>query len=257
MSYSTDQVQEFNEFRASLIRKNQDLLLKLATLNSNLQVEEAGEFLMKGAGRRLKTITRCLENILNLFPVEREDRMSEDELSDLTINIHAYFINIAGLFDNLGWAFVYENRLFGKPKENKINRNGVGLFNKKTQERLKPDLLNYLTGDKIKLWYENYSKGYRDALAHRIPLYVPPAILNKSEADTYRDIDRQICELNLSKKEDISTWGKLMDSQNALGSISWFFAHSAAENEPALLHPQLISDYLTVEEVVEKFCIHF
>ena len=212
---------------------------------------------MQGAGRRLKTITRCLENIFEVFPVDREEKLSGDELSDIAIYIHSYFINIAGLFDNLGWVFVYENNLYGKPGDNKINRHGVGLFNRKTQARLKPELVGYLTEERISSWYENYSKGYRDALAHRVPLYVPPAILNEEEAESYRGIEQDIGQLDLSKPENIDKWGEMMGSQKALGSISMFFAHSAGENGPALLHAQLVCDYLTVEEVMDKFCTHF
>lgn len=257
MKYSIEQIQELNDYRSSLKGKHRALLSKIFDLSCSLKVDAASEFLMQGAGRRLKIITRCIENIFDIFPVDREDKLSGDELSDIAIYIHSYFVNIAGLFDNLGWVFVYENDLYGKPSDNKINRHGVGLFSEKTQARLKPELMNYLTETRIASWHENYSKGYRDALAHRIPLYVPPAILNDEEADTYRCIDQDIGKLDFSKPEDIDRWRELMESQKALGSISMFFAHSASENDPALLHAQLVCDYLTVEEVVEKFCTHF
>ncbi len=257
MKYSIEKIQELNDFRVNLKSKHQALFSKISVLNCNLNKADAREFLMQGAGRRLKTITRCLENIFEIFPVDREDKLSSDELSDITINIHSYFINIAGLFDNLGWVFVYENDLYGKPRDNKINRHGVGLFNEKTQARLKPDLVTYLTEERISSWYENYSKGYRDALVHRIPLYVPPAILNGEEAETYRGIEQDIGQLDLSKPEDINSWGEMMESQKALGSISMVFAHSAGENDPVFLHAQLVCDYLTVEEVMENFCSHF
>jgi hypothetical protein len=34
------------------------------------------------------------------------------DFSDLDINLHAFFVNISGILDNLGWVFVYENDLF-------------------------------------------------------------------------------------------------------------------------------------------------
>jgi len=257
MKYSDDKIQGLNDFYQALEVKNRALLLKLIDLHQSLNNDEAKKFLMQGVGRRLKIVTRCLENVFVIFPPDREGMLSDEELSDVAINIHAYFINIAGLFDNLAWVFVYENELFGEHKEQKLNRFDVGLFNKKTLAKIKPELKDYLTQEPIASWYKTYSKGYRDALAHRVPLYVPPATLNEDETKIYKSIEDEINNLDLSNLNGLEKWGELLESQKQLGSISMFFAHSAADNGPAPLHAQLTCDYLTVEEVVEKFCIHF
>ena len=136
MVYSEIQIEEINDKYQEVIRTDDKLLPRFMTFQQKLKNEKAREYLLQGVGRRVKTLTRCINNIFTIFPVERAQHLSKKELIDLNINLHAFFINIAGIFDNLGWVFVYENDLFGKAKEGKIDRNGVGLFIKKTQENL-------------------------------------------------------------------------------------------------------------------------
>ena len=51
---------------------------------------------------------------------------------------------------------------------------------------LNPNLCAYLRRNTITQWYNEYAKNYRDALAHRIPPYVPPAALNDEQARRYK-----------------------------------------------------------------------
>jgi hypothetical protein len=48
----------------------------------------------------------------------------------------------------------------------------------------------------MQTWYTEYSKNYRDALAHRIPLYVPPSALNKEEQEEYMLLEKQLWNFN-------------------------------------------------------------
>ena len=255
MTYSEQNLSEIREKSDLIQGKNEDLLLKLVDLNETLKQDKAREFLMQGVGRRLKTVVRCLYNIFEIFPPECTDKLTAESLSDIAINLHAFFINIAGIFDNLGWVFVLENELEGR----QLNRHSIGLFNVKTQERLNSNLREYLNTEQIKSWYENYSKNYRDALAHRIPLYIPPSILDENEDEKrFKAIEAELRTLDISQSADSAKYDKLMNEQRALGKVSTFFAHSVGDNgRPALIHPQIICDFLIVEETVEKFCEYF
>lgn len=188
MGYTKAAILEINNKYAEKKDSFHDLLLTLANLNRVLKNKKAQEYLMQGAGRRIKILSRCIDNVFKIFPLEKKDLLSSNELADLTINLHAFFVNTSGIFDNLGWIFVHENNLFGKPKEGKINKLGVGLFNEKTQEHLNQKLKAYLTSERTQTWYNDYSKNYRDALAHRIPLYVPPAGLTDDEVAEYQTL---------------------------------------------------------------------
>lgn len=258
MVYSEIHLKKINDNYQEINHKYDNLLLQLTFFQQELNNEKAREYLMQGVGRRLKTLTRCIDNIFTLFPPERVEHLSKEELSDLAINLHAFFINISGVFDNLGWVFVYEKDLFGKEIDRKIDRNGVGLFIKKTQEYLNPELREYLITDPIKSWYEDYSKNYRDSLAHRIPLYVPPSLLDKTEAEEFKGIEEQMQTLDISKEHERDKYNELFDKQLSLGKVSYFFAHSIDEgSNPVYFHFQILTDFLTVEEVIEKFCEKF
>jgi hypothetical protein len=258
MAYTEDNLKEINEKYAEINHIHDKLLRQLMSFQQRLKNEKAREYLKQGVGRRLKTLTRCINNIFTIFPADRVEHLLPEYLTDVTINLHAFFINIAGLFDNLGWVFVYENDLLGKTEDGKIDKKGVGLFNRRTQDHLKIELKNYLNSDPIKSWNEDYSKNYRDSLAHRIPLYVPPSVLNKSEENEFKDLEGQIQTLDFWNPADITKYDELCKRQEKLGKASLFFAHSLNEDSrPVYFHAQIIADYLTVEEIIYKFCGNF
>jgi hypothetical protein len=232
------------------------LILKLSVLNNKLKSNKAQEYLMQGAGRRIVILSRCINNIFKIFPLEKTEFLSKNELTDLAINLHAFFVNISGILDNLGWVYIYENNLLGRPKEGKVSRHGVGLFNEKTQEHLNQQLKAYFTSSNIKDWYKNYSKNYRDALAHRVPLYVPPKTLNNEEAEEYLSLEKSLWDF--SSPDNIEGHDRIREKQSQLGKPCYFFAHSLMEDgQPVLLHAQIITDFITIEEIVEKFCVYF
>jgi len=109
--YTFEQIQELKkEYQFSEKRFN-ELNNKLMDLWSILREETAIEYLIHGAFRRLKVLKRCLDNIYKIFPPERESLLKKDELTDLVINMHAFFINMFGLMDNLAWIWVHENKI--------------------------------------------------------------------------------------------------------------------------------------------------
>ena len=173
MSYTEEAILDIEEKRQSTRQVYTELMIKLYELQQSVSNVKAREYLMEGVGRRLKTLIRCINNVFNIFPVDRNDLLTKDELADLSINLHAFVVNISGIFDNLAWIYVFENDLYGDPKEDKLTKFDIGLFNKKTQTRLWPNFTEYLNSETMQRWYKEYSKNYRDALAHRIPLYVP------------------------------------------------------------------------------------
>ncbi|MFH1769228.1 MAG: hypothetical protein ABH833_01000 [Parcubacteria group bacterium] len=258
MVYAQESLDEINGKYHELILLHRRLLLNLGTFQQKLNNEKAREYLMHGIARRLDILFQCIENIFTIFTPNRTEHLSKEELSNLGINLHAFFINIAGILDNLGWVFVYENNLFGRRQDGKIDRNGVGLFNDITQQHLNPKLREYLQSELMSTWYDDYTKKYRDSLAHRIPLYVPPSILNNEQSKEFSDIEAEIQGLDLSHEEDINKWGALLDKQRSLGVASHFFAHSMDEGcRPVYFHAQIIADYLTIDEVINIFCDDF
>lgn len=92
---------------------------------------------------------------------------------------------IHGVPDNLAWVYVLEKGLTLNPTQ-------IGLFKKTTQEYLPQEICTYLASKEIKRWHQEYAKNYRDALAHRIPLYVPPSTWSPEHEQKYRELHNQI-----------------------------------------------------------------
>lgn len=102
-----------------------------------------------------------------------------------------------------------------------------------------------------KEWYKNL-ENFRHALAHRIPLYVPPFALNDEEAEKYEDLETQIRVA--IKEHDFSKVQQLDEQKNQLGHFIPCIAHSFGEKSPSILfHPQILFDWNTVVELSNKF----
>jgi hypothetical protein len=260
--YDEDSIRRIEAKLREIRSTHAELCRSISGLNSILQNENAKEYLTHGAGRRLTIITRCVSRIFELFPVRSTIHLPDDVLADVTINLHAFLVNVAGIFDNLGWVYVLERDLFGDPKAGKLGRMDVGLLNAKTQSYLPANLREYLRSDSLSGWHSRYSKGYRDALAHRIPLYIPPSILNTAQLNEYRDIEAQLLAIRSTDFENLDAYLEVYESllqrQRTLGAPSPFFTQSAREGgRPMMLHAQILSDHMTVGEVIGLFCGSF
>ncbi|RWA52107.1 hypothetical protein AU476_19275 [Cupriavidus sp. UYMSc13B] len=211
---------------------------------SHGQAESVAEHLRQGAGRRLKVMARALENIFRMFPPSLQRPLPVDDLNDIQINLHAFFINLYGVLENLAWAFVLRHGL-----AEKLAIRDVGLFHKKTRKFFPEELAQYVSSDVMLRWRNDYLKTYRDALAHQIPLYVPPSVFTADEAEEYRRLwDEQG---KLIRAHEFALVDKAQEQMEALGRPSLLFVPAFSKiqaHRPVYLHPQLISDCMTVLE---------
>jgi hypothetical protein len=182
MSYSEDQALNITNEKCAVVQELEGLLLQINRQGEASDNAKVREHLLHGAGRRVWVLKRCIENVFMFFPLETKLPLQRDTLSDVQINLHAFVMNLNGIYDNWAWAYVLRHNL-----EEKIgDRRKIGLFMTPTRKHLPEVLTSYLTGTETTMWYEKYVKPFRDALAHRIPLYIPPAELTHEEAELYR-----------------------------------------------------------------------
>ena len=176
--YNEEQVHQLQsgliEVRQEVSSEVQALLAALAPM---LDSERAKEYLQHGFCRRLHVMSRCVDNIFALYPPDRVELLERDARYDLEISLHAFVSHLVGALDNLAWVFVFE-----RSRHKEIRRSDVGIFNKKTQAHMTTALREYITSPELAAWWNNYAKKYRDALAHRIPLYVAPSVLLPDDA---------------------------------------------------------------------------
>lgn len=207
--YTEEQVEQLHEGRRAAIVELQDLNEKFITkVAGQLSNPLAIEYLLHGLCRRLKVIRRSSSVIEEIYPPDRIELLDRNERADLEINLHAFAMNIYGSLDNLAWIFLHEKGISLK-KEN------VGLLKKKTLDHLPRPITDALRRASLVTWHETYAKNYRDALAHRIPLYVPPYCV------TPKDSTPAICP---------------------------YFMHSLTDTDarPVRFHPQMVADIRTV-----------
>jgi hypothetical protein len=250
MHYSPEQKAEIERAWEGLSEELPDVWVSLARdLAPLLTQERAREHITYGAARRLMIITRCLKNVFTIFPVRRTQLLSDDERNDLEINLHAFLINIHGLPDNLAWAFVLERNIRMDPRD-------VGLFQRKTKEHFTVELQGYL--DSISNWHQGYAKNYRDALAHRIPPYIPPAAWLPEHELEFKDLHARAEQA--MHEGNIEMALELHAQKHQIGIIHPAYLHSFLDEkacEPMVLHPQLIVDAKTVLEIISKMRPYF
>ena len=255
MTYTKERAEHLNRECELTLGKLRQLQLELTVEGQPLDAgSRLREHLVHGAGRRVSVIGRSIQNVFTLFPPQSEHLLSADELADTQINLHAFVINMYGIFDNWAWAYI----LYHDLEKSIGDRRKVSLFHEAIRGRLPKALREYLSASVIRDWHEKYAKSYRDALAHRIPPYIPPAQFTQSEGERYNSLDKEKIRCILEKK-----WERLdqiWKEQGEIGRPSMIFLHAYTEDtppQPMMLHPQMLSDANTVVESSSTFLSHW
>jgi len=93
---------------------------------------------------------------------------------------------------------------------------------------------------------------YRDALAHRIPLYVPPGGVLPANVDAYNELSKQMTEA-LYVKQDGFEYDRLVAQQQKLLVFQPVITHSVRETTGHFrFHVQMLTDFRTIEEIGHK-----
>lgn len=223
-----------------------------ADLAGQLTSARARTFANEGVGRRLRVIERCVLNIFDMFPPDRKTLLSFDECDDVAIHLHAFAINVSALFDNLAWVVVLEAGQVKSP----LN---VGLFKKACQSAIPQRLRDYVNTTEVLNWHTKFGKPYRDATAHRIPLYLPSREYTTEEGALWGKLNTEAMGelLNYKPGDDVDArlarHKELERQKHALGRNSKLMALSlnGEDSEPPVyMHPQLLCDWALANELV-------
>lgn len=246
MLFTSEQIAELAAERATIEQKYNKLLSAYAT--HGYQNSRAREFAMHGFSRRLKTLKRCMSIVFDKLPPDRESLPSEDERMDGAIAIQAFVFNLFGSIDNLAWIWVLEKDVTKADGSNlSPSRVGLGPKNLEVRGSLPIAFRAHLEG--LALWFENL-ENYRHALAHRIPLYIPPYVVRKSDEQAYRDLMMRIDDA--FDRDDHEEYARLLSDQEKLVEFTPWMAHSFEERStPIAFHPQLLADFNTLAEIAE------
>ncbi len=249
MPYSTEEIEQIADNYSQWMNRQSDLTTRVLT---HVFRKDASRVLAAhGLVRRIKTLSRCMDCVYNLVPLD-EDSPDRQNIDDAAIFLQAFIINVYGAIDNLARIWVCETNLT-KPNGGVIPQKWIGLGKSCEIVRgsLSPEFQGYLTA--ADAWFE-YLENYRHALAHRVPLYIPPKRLDDAAAARYRELEAEQTEA--LRAEQFDRFGELMAEQAALGMFEPWMMHSfgpaAEDGRPVRFHPQMICDLGTVVELSEK-----
>jgi hypothetical protein len=244
MAFSVEDVAKLTAEHAVIAEQYQ--ALASAYVCHSYKDSRAREFATQGFSRRLKTLVRCIDIVFEKIPPTRNSLPSEDERTDAVIAIQAFVFNLFGSIDNLAWIWVHEKKVTNKdglPLRPTLV--GLGPRNVLVRDSLPATFRAYL--DSLQQWFEHL-EDYRHALAHRIPLYIPPYVVHPSNEQAYRDlIVRQDEALDRGAAEDYELLS--IELTKVVKFRPWI-SHSFEERStPVAFHPQLLVDFKTLVEI--------
>lgn len=229
------------EFEA--IPAKHEALLK-SYLERAYQNPRAKEFAEHGFLRRVKSMARSITNVFTLLPPEKEDIPGSEARHDAEINIQAFLLNTFAATDNLAWIWVGERNIT-RPDGTELAQTQVGLRKQRIRASFSPEFLAYL--ETLDAWF-GHLENFRHALAHRIPLYIPPYMIDPNDEKAY---------LELKAAKNAALLGGDLDQYErhsaALKKLTFFrpwMTHSFTEKaKHVVFHAQLLADFNTLDEL--------
>lgn len=243
MTYTDDQVREFHQALDTWLNREDALIVEFFA--RDFRCSSTNELVKHGLGRRLASLKHCIKRTFEILPPSNPDP-DDMVLMDTTIYLQTFVTNTYGAIDNLARIWCIEANLCGTNGKS-LHDSKIGLTptHEIVRESLSQPFQTYLGNTNA--WFA-YLKNYRHALAHRIPLYIPPRQLSDADVVEYRRIEQKMLEV----RRDYERYGKLQIQQGRLGVFNPVMMHSYGEGaKPVLMHPQMICDFATVVEIGE------
>ena len=253
--YDAEDLARMEMTRVRLSHERDLLAMKLVQLASRFPDDRARQYANEGVGRRLRTIDRSVTNIFQLYPPDRTGHLSMEECDDVAIQLQAFAINVYALFDNVAWVCVLLSKVQLSPMK-------IGPFKAETTPHFPPSLAAFLSENRVRTWHQVYGKAYRDATAHRLPIYLPSRAYTQEEGARWTELDtalmnavRHMGEPGTAEEIDarLERHHALQSERDNLGSNSLLMAltlNGPDAEKPVFLHPQVLADYGLVQELV-------
>ena len=245
MNYSQQQLDWMHEQLASLTKRRSDLMG--AYMLRQYRTDRSMEHSRHGFCRRLQTMAHCIQHVFMRLAPETDNVPEPEAVLDATVYLQAFVFHTFGSIDNLAHIWVLEKDV-RQANGQALPRTKVGFGKKCTRVRhsLPEEFRQFLTG--IRSW-QDYLTEFRDALSHRVPLYIPPHFVAPDKVQEYKLIEARMHRLmDLPDYPDIP----LLDEESSNPSV--FFVpvttHSFEDQAPfVFFHLQMLSDFNMIEDM--------
>ncbi|MCC7251607.1 hypothetical protein [Hyphomicrobium sp.] len=207
----------------------------------------AREMAHHGFVRRLRSIATCVHNVFGELPPGQAEPPDDEVRHNAEVNVQASVVHAYGACDNLAWVWVCERNITqasGAP----LPDQWVGLKpgNNAVRNSFSAEFRAHLAT--FDPWFNEYLKDFRDALAHRIPLYIPPYVVFAADADKYKQLEQDEMQALLHGDLDLAT--QLKAQRDELMHFRAWMQHSFVEEAGRVgFHAQLLADFNTVVDL--------
>lgn len=248
MFFSEDDLKKIQSDHLTIVRKYEPLMIRFT--HHPFVNQKAAEYAIHGLARRLKVLVRCIDRVFELLPPDLDEIPTDQQVADAVIYIQAFIFNIFGCMDNVAWIWVYEKNITrenGKPLPDSWV--GIRKSNKIVRQSFSSDFQAYLQSRDD--WFD-FLDDFRHALAHRIPLYIPPYIIDTNDLSEHQRFDQLITGARL--RADEQEVERLTVEQLKLGTFKPIMTHSFQEEaKHVIFHSQLLINFNTLDELGHKF----
>ncbi|MHB8885589.1 MAG: hypothetical protein ACYC5H_11025 [Methylovirgula sp.] len=187
MPYSEDGVDQL--YKTLHLLKSKRIALADKYLSYPFAHPRAAEHASHGFGRRISLLAAAARNVFDFLPPEGAEIPSDQARINAELSLQAFILNVFGGIDNLAWVWFYETGLYDVTPKIRDVHVGLGPKYVKLRQSFGSDFQTYLEG--LQDWFQGM-QGYRHALAHRIPLYIPPYTVPEKNQAAYNDLAQQI-----------------------------------------------------------------
>lgn len=178
-----DKIQDL-ELRQNL----QDTWIKVSSLPLIGDREHFIRHLRRGLGRRLGFIGRNYQFLIDELGKNGDTPLRGTFCSDIQIHLNSFYVHLRGSLDNLAWLYIFKK--FPQASEDTPQY-------RKYADLFRADFLRLIKDDYPKIhktvsgrtdWHDRL-KSLRDPIAHRVPIYSPPAFWTKEDQTNFESSD--------------------------------------------------------------------
>ena len=187
-------------------------------------------------------MVHMVETVFELLPPEQDAIPELVTVMDATACIQNFVMNAFGCLENLAWIWVLEKNVRGKGGT-ELGRYDIGLGKPYVLKSFSPEFKAFLDGNQD--WLGNLIS-FRDGLAHRIPLYIAPYVIEEAAAEQHKALDA--AAIKAAVAGDQTEYDRLRGEQRALGRFRPWMTPSVYEGSPTILfHKQVLYDYVMID----------